>query len=329
MPDIILFGDINLDINAVLPGYPLYGGEVIVDEIAHQLGGSAAITALILAQIGAKPGLLACLGADTSGKELLNTLKQANVDTCCVQVDSTARTGMVYVMVTPDGERTMFTARGANKLTIARPNWKTYIQTTKWYHLSGYALLASPPNESAFYTLALSQSNDCLVSLDPSPEPALHAAEGLKALLPYIDLFLPNEQEALILSEYTNLKDAILSLLDKGAETLTVIVKRGAKGCIVANHRIYLEMPAFPIKVVNTTGAGDAFNAGIIQGQILNLNWTTTALFANLLGATVAQQMGNDIVLSDMIEFIDQHLTQPEWTTYQAALMELRTIISR
>ena len=107
---------------------------------------------------------------------------------------------------------------------------------------------------------------DATTSVDPNWDPSGLWDDGLMALLPEIDVFLPNEMEALSLARISSLDDAVARLRSAGAGT--VVVKAAARGVIGAQASETVEVPAFPLRVVDSTGAGDSFDAGFLAAYL-------------------------------------------------------------
>ena len=324
MPDVILLGDINIDISASMPAYPSRGGEGVANAVEYHTGGSVVSTAIALSKMGVETGIIGRVGNDALSTQVMTDLARFGIDNTHIQVDSVVSTGLIYIVVNPDGERTMFAARGANVFTTPDEGWADYFSSSRWYHLSGYALLAEPQSRAAGYALDLAQQIHCRVSLDPNPEPAMRYANQIRALLPKIDIFFPNEQELMLLSGGKPFVDAIEDLLDAGARA--VVVKRGAEGCIVATKKTYLELPAFEIRVKNTTGAGDCFNAGVVLGRMVGLGWAASGILGNALGAIASANAGAGaatVSANRVVELIEQDMFKPQWERWHGALEQV------
>ena len=142
MPDIIVIGDINIDVNLTIPAYPMPGHEAVATSIQMYTGGSAVNTAIALAKMDMDVGFIGRIGLDALAGKVLNDLKSAGVDCSHVQVDPKVNTGLIFIAVTVDGERTMFGARGANAFTDSASIDLQYFLQCRWLHLSGYSFLS-------------------------------------------------------------------------------------------------------------------------------------------------------------------------------------------
>ena len=325
MPDVILLGDINIDIIAPLSSYPALGTEgQVVGSLEYHTGGSVVSTALGLANMGANVGIIGRVGSDTLAEQALTDLKNANIDTSQIQTDRSVSTGLIYIVVTPDGERTMFSSRGANVFTEVVDGFDMYFDNSRWFHFSGYSLLANPQQVTTLHGLERAREVHARVSLDPGPEPAMRVRQQLITLLPKIEIFFPNEQELMFLGNGKTFDDAIKYLLANGAKA--VVAKQGAEGCTIVTKQHHIALPAFEISVVDTTGAGDSFNTGVILGRMVGLSWQASGVLGNALGGLAAANKGTGtgaIDARDIAELITQDQFKPQWAELQPALEEV------
>lgn len=324
MPDVILLGDINIDVSAAIPAYPSRGGEGVATSVEYHTGGSVVSTSLALANIGADVGIIGRIGNDALAKQVIADLERIGVDKSHIQVDDVVSTGLIYIVVNSDGERTMFSSRGANVFTTPQDSWADYFSSARWYHFSGYALMAQPQHDAAVFALDLARQNYCKVSLDPNPEPAMRYGKRLKSLLPKIDVFLPNEQELMIVSGMTAFDDALAAILDMGAKAM--VVKRGAKGCTIVHGDDRYDIPGFEIHVRDTTGAGDSFNAGILLARTVGLDWAAAGVLGNAFGAIASSNQGAgaaQVSANAAIELIEASMFKPEWRDWHWAIEQV------
>jgi len=283
MPQVVTLGDINVDIIAHIPRYPPSGGDGLARRASVHGGGSAANTAAVLARLGVDVGLIGRVGEDPLAEWALAELAEAGVDLSAVQRDPELMTGLMFIAVTPDGERTMFGYRGANARTSPALLDEAYIAAARLLHLSGYALLEGPQREAALRALEVAHRAGSMVTLDVGLEAATKLASEMRDLLPQVDLLFPTLAEAERLTGCGDAGEAIGQLLSWGAKA--VALKMGARGCLVGTEEGIFAVPAFAVEVRDTTGAGDAFDAGLIFGRLRGLGWRESALLANALGA--------------------------------------------
>ena len=297
MPQVVTLGDINIDIIASISCYPAPGGDGLAERAEIHSGGSAANTATVLARFGLDVSIIGRVGRDAFAEQALACLAEAGVDLSCVQRDDEVITGIMFIPVTPNGERTLFGYRGANSRLDPALLDEGYIAQADVFHLSGYTLLAEPQRSAVRRAVEMAHQAGVVISLDAGLEAAAKATEEVRALLPLVDLIFPNEAEAEHLTGSSDVKGAARALSEYGAKT--VALKLGAQGCVVHcsarspdRRPEIFSVPAFAVEVQDTTGAGDSFDAGFILGWLWGLSARESAILANALGALAASAVG-------------------------------------
>jgi len=297
MPQVVTLGDVNVDIIASILRYPSPGGDGLAERVEVHSGGSAANTATVLANFGVDVGIIGRVGRDAFAEQALVRLGEAGVDLSCIQQDDEFITGMMFIPVTPDGERTMFGYRGANSQLDPALLDEGYIAQADVFHLSGYAVLAEPQRSAARQAMEMAHRVGVVISLDVGLEAAVRATGEVKALLPLVDLIFPNQAEAEHLTGHSDVREAVRTLAGYGIKT--VALKLGERGCAVHcsarspdRRQGIFSVPAFAVEVQDTTGAGDSFDAGFILGRLWGLSARESAILANALGALATSAVG-------------------------------------
>jgi sugar/nucleoside kinase (ribokinase family) len=325
MPDIIVIGDINVDVNFTIPAYPVPGNEAIATTVRMHTGGSAVNTAIALSRMDMEVGFIGRVGHDSLASQVLADLDAAGIDCTYIQTDPNVSTGLVFIAVTADGERTMFSARGANAFTDAGVINANCFDQCRWVHLSGYSFLSHHQYEAAMTALDLAENSPYTrVSLDVSTEPAFRARSKIIEVLPRVDIIFPNEAELTLLSQGRPIDESLDYLLEHGANA--VVTKCGHKGSILALDSKRTRLPAFDVEVKDTTGAGDSFDAGVVLGRLIGLSWEAAVALGNALGGLTATQNGSgvdSIHRNAVAKLVEKHLFHPEWAPLQFALEEL------
>jgi ribokinase len=289
MTDVIALGDINVDIIAHFATYPAKGQDALAHLTEFHCGGSAANTAMALARMGIEVCLISRVGPDSLALKALNSLNEAGVIPTGLQRDPAAMTGLMYVVVTPDGERTILGHRGANVFTDPGQIQKEDFEGAKLFHLSGYALLADPQRKAAQLALEMALHHRLTVTLDPGMSVPLMDTE-IHALLPKVNILLPNLAEAQQLSGLVAPEECAQALLQTGVEV--VAVKLAERGCLIATRKESFRVPGFVVDTRDSTGAGDYFGAGFIAGFLGGLEWHGCAVLGNAMGAMAAARVG-------------------------------------
>jgi ribokinase len=337
MPEVVAMGDINLDVISHVPWYPEKGGEGLAEEGHIFCGGSAANTAIVLGRFGASVGIIGRVGEDALAPLTLAALDEAGVDRSQIQRDSQAITGIILVAVTPDGERTMFGCRGANVRTDPALLDEDYIRQARIFHLSGYSLLAAPQRDAALRGLEVAHQAGLTITADMGLEAVMRVTDQVKAILPKVDVLLPSHPEAEYLTGRNDIEGALECLLDYGVGI--VALKLGKHGCAIGSAKHdpegidggLLTIPGFAVDPVDTTGAGDSFDAGLILGRLEGWGWRESALLADALGALTATVEGAGTSLADRREvgaFLQAHLGDPSWQPWHDELCFLVEFLS-
>ncbi|MDJ0270958.1 MAG: carbohydrate kinase family protein [Aigarchaeota archaeon] len=290
MPEgrVICVGDLNLDIIAFHDEMPKLGGESLASRAYVSSGGSAANVAHALRLLGLSSELVSCVGMDIVGEFLVDELRKAGVGTRYIQKTEKESTGVVYVVVSRSGERTMLAYRGANKHLTHASLPKDIASESALIHISGYCFLEEPQKSTAEYVMGEADKHGIPKTLDLCI-PLIRSGEQLDELLRSFDYVFMNEEEAselLVRLGVTSVGEAALSI---GS---VFVLKRGSRGCSIVGKSGVIDVPTASIKPVDTTGSGDAFAAGFIYGIITSLSLERCATLANRLGGLAAATIG-------------------------------------
>jgi sugar/nucleoside kinase (ribokinase family) len=260
---VVVVGDVATDVVAVLSGEPAPGSDRPA-SIRSRGGGAGANVAVHLAQLGTPVLLAGCIGDDAAGAGLVAELTAAGVGLALRTVPGAA-TGTIVSLVEPDGQRSMLADRGAN--LALRPDDVPSPAVDGHLHLSGYTLLDPGPRAAGLAALAAAVAAGCTVSVDPASTGPLRAygVDRWLADTAGATLLLPNADEARLLTGCGDPADAARALATRHA---VVAVSLGADGALWAADGIVVHRPAHPAAVVDTTGAGDAFAAGLLAAWL-------------------------------------------------------------
>ncbi len=330
MTSVLVVGDINADIMAPVHAYPSKGGESISRRSELHAGGSAANTAIVLAKFGIDVALLGRVGTDPLADLVLTELDRGGVDLTMIQRDPHVLTGTMFIPVTPDGEHTIFGDRGAN-VNLDQPSLPDLDGLdVRWMHISGYTLLEDPQRKTVLQVLKDAVRRDVRVSLDVGLWAAYKARDEIRRLLRQVDVLFPNLEEARVISGRTGIEEVIESLLVEGVDI--VVLKLGADGCVVADRTKSSRVSSFNIDVVDTTGAGDSFDAGFILGRLWQLGPRESALLANALGGLACAHLGAGEHLpapKETRELLRRSLVDPSWRNWERELGSVLKVLDR
>jgi ribokinase len=295
---LLVFGDLNVDVIGRVDAWPVPGGEALCPQLELNCGGVGANCALAIAPWGIKVRLLGCVGQDRLGDLLLDTLRRTGVDVVSVQRSSLSLTGLLYISVTPDGQRTFFGSRGANQFMDPRQVPANSLLSFTAAHLVGYSFLNPGPEKMARQILHQFHSHGKWVSFDVGMEPCKRIPQEILRLLPQVDLLFVSSEEAAVLTGQRNASKSFLQFQRAGAKE--IVMKLGKRGCLISDGGILREIPSFDVRAVDSTGAGDAFTAVFLQARLRGWSTLEAALAANAAGAAAACRVGAGATLSDV-----------------------------
>jgi ribokinase len=307
--EIALFGDLNVDFLMSIPTYPLPGGDAMADQITLRPGGSVTNTAVVLAKLGSLAKMIGRTGEDHWAEIALEPLISTGVDITCVSQDPLISTGLIFIPVTSNGERTMFSYRGANINKSPDEITDEIFTDVQLLHVSAYNFLESPQKEATWQAIEIALRKGIRITMDVGVEPVIRAKGAIEELMPKLSVLVLGFDEAQEMIVAHSPMEAAKLLIDAGVEVIGL--KLGKNGCVVANSKASYLFPGFEVETVDTTGAGDAFNAGLIFGLHNGWHLSTAGMLANILGALATTVWGGGPVLPGVVDvqsFIEERV---------------------
>jgi sugar/nucleoside kinase (ribokinase family) len=264
-------------------------GAVLVDQIRFGPAGTAGGTAISLAKLGATVRTAGAIGTDPIGDLLLALLARHDVDTSLLVRRDGVQTSASVLPIRPDGSRPAFHVPGANFTYGADDAPAGEIARATHLHLGGPELMGG---DNAAKILAAARAEGVVTSADLLAPGDPGILEWIAPALPHLDFLLPNDQQVLGLTGATTLVDGARALIAQGVGR--VVVTREAQGAQVIGPDEVVDVPAFAVDVVDTTGCGDAFSAGFLRGIGLGRSLPDAAVLGCATAALVAQGLGSD-----------------------------------
>jgi sugar/nucleoside kinase (ribokinase family) len=262
--DLVVLGDCNPDLVLTGDVEPRFGQvEKVVDGGALRLGGSASIVAAGAARLGLRTVLVAVVGDDALGRAQREALERRDVDTTALVVDPERPTG-VTVVLSRGEDRAMLTALGTIDRLSGELVDRALLTAARHVHVAAY-FLQPRLREDLPDLLRAARQAGATTSLDTNWDPSGAWDGGLMEVLPLVDVFLPNLAEACAISGEHD-ADAAAAALARSVGT--VAVKLGPAGAIARAGDESARAAALEIEVVDTTGAGDSFDAGFLTGRL-------------------------------------------------------------
>lgn len=277
-----------------------------LDEIRMTPAGTAGGTAVDLARLGARVVAIGSIGVDHIGDFLVDALGREGIDTSGLVRTADAQTSASILPIHPDGSRPAWHVRGANALfgpDDAPPSSATGLDAL---HLGGVAALPAFDGEPSVALLRAARDAGALTTADCLGVKRPDAIDVLAAVLPHVDLFMPNEGEALAIADVPTALEAAERFRALGAGR--VIVKRGGDGCLVVDADGARALPAHDAPVVDTTGCGDAFCAGTIVALCAGWSLDDAARFGGAAAALTMRGLGSDAgarTTQEVLDFLD------------------------
>jgi ribokinase len=290
-PEILVLGDINADVIGRVKSWPEPGEECLAERLELHCGGVGANCALALRQWDVSVRLIGCVGQDDFGGFLLKTLTANGVDVRSVRRTRKAMTGMLYINVTRDGQRTFFGSRGANQL-VSRLGHResSLLKRARAASLMGYSFLDAGGEAAAQQVITAVRRNKGWVSLDVGMEPSKKIPRKILRAARTVDLLFVSSEEAATLTGCRGPEKAFHSLLKLGIPE--IVMKLGKRGCLIVDNEEVRQVPSFAVRAVDSTGAGDAFTAAFLQGRLRGWPTAEASMAANAAGAAAAGVVG-------------------------------------
>jgi fructokinase len=296
--DFLSFGEALVDFFPPKPGLPL----VDCDVFHRHLGGAPANVAVGLGRLGVAVGLMTLVGSDDFGDFVRRRLAAEGIDVEAVGRHPRAKTGVTFVSVAADGARRfLFFRHPSADQMIGPDDVETRMVTrARVLHVGSSTLSREPARAATWKALEAARGAGCLVSTDPNWRPHLWeepeaARPILERLLSLADVVKVSDDELSPLTGLSDVEAAAQHIRALGPRL--VVVTEGARGCYFDGEAGRGQVPGEVVPVVDTTGAGDGFVAGLWSVLLEEPEWTRAVLedacrFANHLGALVVTAMG-------------------------------------
>ncbi|HTL30587.1 MAG TPA: carbohydrate kinase family protein [Tepidisphaeraceae bacterium] len=293
--DAAIFGLIVADLIAEpfdLRNPPRAGGLAILNSITLTTGGNVSNTGVAMAKLGAKVAAAGMVGDDVLGRAVVERLKSAGLDTSAIFVSQSAQTSATVVAVEPGGERCFFHTPGVTPqldLDVFRKCFPIFGKCA-WMQVGYFGLLPGlTPDLAEALKEFKSISPGTKIALDTVNPPA--DAKLLWPILPHLDLFAPSRTEAAALTGESDPKKMVAAFRPRMPQGV-IGIKLDAEGCYLDNGEEAVFAPAYKIKVVDTTGAGDTWFGALLVALRKQMPLKQAAQFANRAAADCCTALG-------------------------------------
>ena len=251
-------------------------------------GGKGCNQAIAISKLGGKVKFISKIGKDEYGRLALDTLKKNDVATNEIIQDQNLQTGVAGILIDKTtGKNAINVITGApSTLTINEIKEKNDIIKNSKIFLTQLEI----PKDVTLYCLKFAKENNVTTVLNPAP-----ASDLSKEIFKYIDYFTPNEIEAefysgVKINNEIDAKKASLKLIDLGLKK--IVITLGEKGVFYTDGKKEIYLKASPVKAIDTTGAGDAFNGGLVYGLLKNKSIEDILKLANKVAGLSTTKLG-------------------------------------
>ncbi|HBT50236.1 MAG: Ribokinase [Caldanaerobacter subterraneus] len=279
---IAVVGSINKDYTAQVDKLPQKGETVIASNYKISLGGKGANQAVAAKRLGAEVAMIGAVGKLDGGQDIVKKLENDGIDVSGILIVDDEVTGNAMITVDEKGANTIVVYPGANnKLS---PLWiEKQKEIIRNAHFA--ILQLEIPIETVEFAVKISKEYNVKVILNPAPAKKLP-----EEIYEYVDIITPNEVELTQLTGTEDIKEGASILIQKGVKE--VIVTLGERGCYYTDGIREIFVEAVRVKAIDTTAAGDAFNAAIAVALGEKMDINSALIFANIAGALTTTKMG-------------------------------------
>lgn len=302
--DVYVYGDVNIDL--ILPGVdqiPPAGQEWETPVMETMPGGGAALFTLGLGKLGLHPVFKGSVGNDCYGKYLMEEFQQRNIDASLLKMEENIGTG-ISISFTNEKDRSFLTYRGTNgNIDISNIDIKE-VALAKHIHVTGYA---GSSNHTQYLKLLkqIKEETETTISFDVGWDDTGEWYQEIYKLFPYIDVLFMNETESIHYSRKETAKEAAL---DFTRHCKLAVIKLGKKGSLAVSNGACYELEGFKVTAIDTTGAGDSFNAGYVYGFIKGAPIEDCLRYGNGCGALSCTGLGGNTAFPlerELLDFIE------------------------
>ena len=293
MADVVCLGILVADVFASpLESVPREGDLSLIDRYLTSVGGCAANTAVDLRRLGRSASVLGKIGVDLFGDFVLKDLNGKGIETSFVSVSKTHCTSFTFIINVQRQDRRYIHCSGANAdFSIGDIN-SAALDGAKALYVGGFLALPAFRSEHLLQLLREAKKRDLITVLDVViPAATSPSLEEVRQLIPLVDVFLPNNDEARVL---TGRDDAFeqAEALSRLSSVCTVVITQGKSGVVVRRGNEVWHVGAYTVQSIDESGGGDAFDAGFIVGMLEGWPLDYTLRFASAVGAACTRALG-------------------------------------
>jgi sugar/nucleoside kinase (ribokinase family) len=287
---------------------PPEGTLLVLEDMPVKAGGCAANVAIDLAKQGIAADVIGCVGCDNAADVLLKTFEVHGVGPSRILRVERCPTSRTVILLIEGQDRRFLHVTGANRLFTLDTLSLEWLSSLKVFYLGGLFALPGIDLEKLARLLEFCGQAKVATVVDVVVPQGYRGMAPLQPLLPLIDVFVPNHDEACAFTGVTDPFAQLRALESAGANT--VIITRGVLGAVAARAGRRWSCAAYQMNVVDPSGSGDAFTSGVIRGLLLGWDMPWTLRYASAMGASATRAVGTtDAVFSaaEAEAFVSQH----------------------
>ena len=270
---------------------PEAGELVVTEDFVVEPGGCAANAGIALARLGVRPTVVARVGDDLFGHFVENELAAAGVDASGITRTANLGTSKTVIVPVSGEDRRYIHTFGANAALCAADIESSITTSPDVLYVGGFLVLPALRQDELAGRLRAARRSGTQVVLDVvAPAGRALSPDDVASVLPEVDYFVPNDDEAAALTGERDPHRQVERLRELGAGT--VIVTMGGQGVVAGSADGVIELPALRVEVVEPSGAGDAFAAGLVCGLLEGWELPRSLEFASMMGASACTRLG-------------------------------------
>lgn len=295
--DVLCVGLMLVDILARPADVSIFSRDTTwADEVRMCTGGDALNEAIVLSKLGVKAGLMGRMGDDGFGRFALDAAAACGIDIDGVRVPPGERTVVSIVLIDEKGDRHFLSSSGNIHHFCFEDVDLKLLDRSRIVNIGSLVSLRAFDGEGAQRLLTEARARGAITSADVSG--THRSLQEMAGELGQLDYFMPSHDEAVEIAGHDDpdaCADAFLQYVRQA-----VVIKLGEKGCLIKTRSERMVLPSFPVKAIDTTGAGDNFVAGFLAGLSRGLSLRSCGLLANAAGAIATTQLGATSAATDM-----------------------------
>lgn len=290
MVDITVIGDVNIDIlTSPVKSYPKKDLQTVIPWINMEAGGGGSHFAITVSKLGMKTRLIGSVGNDIFGDILTKKFDKFKIENKIKKMNE-EKTGISIGINFEDSSRSLLTYRGTNSIISLRDFDLREIEG-KALFISGYNLMKGF-QQDVNSVLKYAKVKNIITCLEPDLKSGIDCdIDELKSNLKLVDFFFPDFEEGKMLTREKDERRIARKILDFGCKN--VVLKLGEKGCLIANRERIFSVKGKEANAINTTGAGDFFNAGFVFGFLKYGDLQKAGIFGNVTAAFAISRFGD------------------------------------